>query len=156
LLKDTVRRPAFTVAGVRALFDDENKHGIPMLWPRLIRCLPLAGQTGEGTYGVCAMADKQEGVLSYMAGVEVEGDAALPDGFERRTLVAQTYAVFRIVVDGTDLHPQMQAAMPEIWGRLLPEAGLKTVAAPVFEYYPPGFEPNRNGVHVDIYVPVEG
>src|ERR1700761_7657636 len=40
-LKDLVKRDAFTVAGPGATFNAENKSGIPGLWPRLIRALPL-------------------------------------------------------------------------------------------------------------------
>ena len=120
MLKELVRRDAFTVAGPRAVFDDDNKHGIPALWPRLIKCLPLTGQVDARTYGVCWMADKAEGSFNYMAGVEVTGDAALPDGLERIAIPARSYAVFRLNLDGSNLHPQMQAAMPEIWGRMIP------------------------------------
>ncbi len=153
-MMDSVKREGFTVAGVRAVFDEDNKSGIPALWPRLIRCLPLKGQQGALTYGVCWMADKTEGSLNYLAGVEVKGEDALPDGFERLEIAPQTYAVFRLTLDGTALHPQMQAAMLQIWGDMLPKSGLKTVAAPDFELYPVDFEPNRKGAYVDIYVPV--
>jgi AraC family transcriptional regulator len=153
--KDLVPRAAFTVAGVGALFTNENKSGIPGLWPRLIRVLPLAGQVDARTYGVCKMADKQEGVLKYIAGVEVGGGAPLPDGFERIELSAHRYAVFRLTLDGGPLHPQMQAAMPKIWGELLPQSGLKTVPAPDFELYPSDFEPMRKGSYVDMYIAVE-
>jgi AraC family transcriptional regulator len=154
-LPDLVRRGAFTVAGVRAVFDENNKSGIPGLWPRLIRCLPLTGQAGAVTYGVCAMENKAEGRFSYMAGVEVTGDAPLPDGFERIALAAHSYAVFRLTLDGSALHPQMQSAMPKIWGDLLPKSGLKTVAAPDLEVYPADFEPMRKGSYVDMYIAVE-
>ncbi|HJW42172.1 MAG TPA: AraC family transcriptional regulator [Rhizomicrobium sp.] len=150
-----VARPAFTVAGVGALFNADNKSGIPGLWPRLIRVLPLKGQADARTYGVCKMVDKQEGSLRYIAGVEVEGDAPLPDGFERIELAAHSYAVFRLTVDGSALHPQMQAAMGKIWGELLPQSGLKTVPAPDFELYPSDFEPMRKGSYVDMYIAVE-
>ncbi len=156
LLQEIVPRAAFTVAGVGALFTAENKSGIPGLWPRLIRVLPLAGQVDARTYGVCRMEDKKEGVLKYIAGVEVTGDAALPDGFERIVLDAQRYAVFRLTLDGSALHSQMQAAMGRIWGALLPQSGLKTVPAPDFELYPADFEPMRKGSHVDMYIAVEG
>lgn len=152
--KDLVKRAAFTVAGPAALFTEENKSGIPALWPRLIRALPLAGQAGARTYGVCKMVDGKEGCLKYLAGVEVTGDAALPDGFERIALDAHSYAVFRLVLDGSALHPQMQAAMPKIWGELLPKSGLKTVPAPDFELYPADFEPMRKGSFVDMYIAV--
>ncbi len=153
-LKDLVKRDAFAIAGVRAVFDDNNKSGIPGLWPRLIRCLPLGGQANAVTYGVCSMVNRAEGSFSYMAGVEVKGDAPLPDGFERIQLAPQSYAVFRIVLDGSALHPQMQAAMPKIWGELLPKSGLKTVPAPDLEVYPDDFEPNRKGSYVDMYIAV--
>jgi len=154
-LPDLVRRDAFTVAGPGALFNAENKSGIPALWPRLIRALPLAGQADARTYGVCKMADKAEGVLKYIAGVEVKGDAPLPDGFERIDIASHTYTVFRLTLDGTALHPQMQAAMPVIWGELLPKSGLKTVPSPDFELYPADFEPMRKGSYVDMYIAVE-
>jgi AraC family transcriptional regulator len=153
-LPDLVKRPAFTVAGPGALFNEENKSGIPALWPRLIRALPLKGQAGARTYGVCKMVDKTEGSLKYIAGVEVTGDDPLPDGFERIELAAHTYAVFRLTLDGTPLHPQMQAAMPVIWGELLPKSGHQTVPAPDFELYPADFEPMRRGSYVDMYIAV--
>ncbi|MEJ1967402.1 MAG: AraC family transcriptional regulator [Rhizomicrobium sp.] len=154
-LADLVRRGPFTVAGPGALFNADNKSGIPALWPRLIRALPLPGQVDARTYGVCKMADAQEGSLRYIAGVEVTGDAKLPDGFERIALDAHAYAVFRLTLDGSPLHPQMQAAMPAIWGELLPRSGLKTVPAPDFELYPGDFEPMRKGSYVDMYIAVE-
>jgi AraC family transcriptional regulator len=153
--KELVKRDAFTVAGVAALFTEANKSGIPALWPRLIRALPLAGQADARTYGVCKMVDAKEGCLKYLAGVEMTGDGALPDGFEMIALEAHSYAVFRLVLDGSPLHPQMQAAMPKIWGELLPKSGLKTVPAPDFELYPSDFEPMRKGSHVDMYIAVE-
>ncbi|MBS0473034.1 MAG: AraC family transcriptional regulator [Proteobacteria bacterium] len=155
MLPDLVKRGAFALAGVGALFTEDNKSGIPGLWPRLIRELPLTGQTDARTYGVCKMVDRQEGCLRYIAGVEVTGDSPLPDGFEKIALEAHTYAVFRLILDGTMLHPQMQAAMPKIWGEMLPMSGYKTVPAPDFELYPADFEPNRKGAYVDMYIAVE-
>ncbi|MBL6853034.1 MAG: AraC family transcriptional regulator [Alphaproteobacteria bacterium] len=154
-LPDLVKRPAFTVAGPSALFNAENKSGIPALWPRLIRALPLAGQADARTYGVCKMIDKTEGCLKYIAGVEVKGDTPLPDGFERIDIASHTYAVFRLTLDGSALHPQMQTAMPVIWGELLPKSGLKTVPSPDFELYPADFEPMRKGTYVDMYIAVD-
>jgi AraC family transcriptional regulator len=154
-MQDLVKRDAFTVVGVRALFDQQNKSGIPGLWPRLIRSLPLHGQANAVTYGVCWMENKAEGRFNYMAGVEVIGDPALPDGFERLQLAAQTYVVFRLTLDGGPLHPQMQAAMPIIWGDMLPKSGLKAVQAPDLEVYPADFEPMRKGAYVDMHVAIE-
>ena len=80
--------------------------------------------------------------------------APLPEGFERVALAAQSYAIFRILLDGSELHPQMQAAMPVIWGEMLPKSGRKVATAPDFELYPAGFAPNRQGAYVDIWIPV--
>jgi AraC family transcriptional regulator len=154
-LPDLVKRAAFTVAGPGALFNNENKNGIPALWPRLVRALPLADQVDGRTYGVEKMVDKADGVFKYIAGVEVKGDAPLPDGFERIDIAAHSYAVFRLTLDGSALHPQMQATMPVIWGELLPKSGYKTVPSPDFELYPADFEPMRKGSYVDMYIAVE-
>ena len=155
MLKDLVRRDAIAVVGPAALFTEDNKSGIPALWPRLIRALPLKNQVDARTYGVCKMVDKTEGCLKYLAGVEVTGDAPLLDGFERMVLEPHSYAVFRLTLDGSPLHPQMQSAMAKIWGELLPKSGYKTVPAPDFELYPSDFEPNRKGATVDMYIAVE-
>jgi AraC family transcriptional regulator len=154
-LENLVQRDAFTIVGVRALFDQQNKSGIPALWPRLVRALPLAGQTNAVAYGACWIENKAEGRFNYLAGVEVSGDAPLPDRFERLRLAAQSYAVFRLTLDGNPLHPQMQAAMAKIWGDMLPKSGLKLVPAPDLEVYPADFEPMRKGSYVDMYVAVE-
>jgi AraC family transcriptional regulator len=151
-LPEIVHRDTFTVAGIRAIFDEHNKNGIPALWPRLVRALPLPGQRGEISYGVCSMT---ENGLNYVAGVETAADAALPDGFERIVLAAQDYAVFRITLDGSPLHPLIQSAMAEIWGRQLPQSGLKTVRAPDLEVYPADFEPMRKGSTLDYHVAIE-
>ena len=154
-LENFVERDTFAIAGVRAVFDNNNKSGIPALWPRLIRSLPLQGQTNAVTYGVIWMENRDEGRFNYLAGVEVTGDAQLPEGFERIDLAKQMYAVFRLTLDGSALHPQMQAAMPLIWGEMLPKAGLKVVQAPDLEVYPADFEPMRKGSYLDVYIAVE-
>jgi AraC family transcriptional regulator len=155
-LEELVKRNAFSVAGVRAVFDKQNKSGIPGLWPRLVRCLPLPGQVNAVTYGVIWMENnKDEGRFDYLAGVEAIGDAELPEGFERVQLAAQTYVVFRLTLDGSPLHPQMQAAMPLIWCELLPQSGLKPAQAPDLEVYPADFEPMRKGSYLDVYIAIE-
>ena len=148
-----IGRGAFTVAGVQATFDEQNKSGIPGLWPRLLKCLPLPGQVDAQSYGVCWLADRDEGSIHYMAGVEVRGNAPLPDGFARLEIAPQTYAVFRVTLSDANVHRQLQAAMPQIWGKRLAEAGYTLVQAPDFELYPAGFNPAADA-HVDICVPV--
>jgi AraC family transcriptional regulator len=153
-LEEPVHRPAFTIAGVRATFDQSNMSGIPALWPRLIQCLPLAGQVDQRAYGAMWRAGPQQSGTNYMAGVEVSGDAALPTGLERLEIAPQDYIVFRQTLDGSALNPQMQAAAREIWGVRLPKLGAKLAHAPDFELYPADFSPTKKGAFVDIYVAV--
>ena len=154
-LDQLLKRDAFTVAGLRAVFDNENKHGIPALWPRLLRCLPLPGQMDARSYGVCWSDDPNQGNINYMAGVEVRGDHELPAGFERLEIAPQSYAVFRVTLGGPNLHPQLQAAMPLIWSNRRTRSGLKFAHAPDFELYPEGFSPTQRGAYIDICIPVE-
>jgi AraC family transcriptional regulator len=153
-LEQLLQRDAFTLSGVSALFDQDNKSGVPGLWPKLIRALPLPGQVNAVTYGAISIENKAEGRFTYMAGVETTGEAPLPEGFARMQIAAQSYAVFRLTVDGSPLHPQMQAALSMIRGDLLPKSGLKAIPAPDLEVYPDDFEPTRKGAHLDIYIAV--
>ena len=153
-LGDLVTRPAFVIAGVQAAFDDTNKSGIPALWPRLIASLALPGQVDARSYGAMWSENPGQGSAHYMAGVEVAGEAALPAGFQRLAIAAQSYVVFRQTLDGSALHPQMQAAAKEIWGVRLPKSGFKLVRSPDFELYAEDFAPTRKGAFVDVYVPV--
>ncbi|MGH6872610.1 MAG: AraC family transcriptional regulator [Rhizomicrobium sp.] len=147
-------RDAFIVAGLSAVFDSENKHGISALWPGLLKCLPLKGQVDGRAYGAMAMLDRTEGSITYTAGVEVNGAVALPAGFATVQVPANDYAVFRLDLDGPNLHPQIQAAMPVIWGELIPKSGIKTAQAPDFELYPDNFDPRRSGMWMEMWIPV--
>jgi AraC family transcriptional regulator len=149
-----VKKPGFRVAGVSGVFDEASKSGIPMLWPRLAQKLPVAGQLGDASYGVCCGAAEGEGVMTYMAAVPIAADAAAPEGLEVRDIPDQTYLIFRQQTDGSFLHPQMQAAAREIWGERLPASGFKLADGPDLEAYPPGFEPDQPS-YVEWWIPVE-
>ena len=149
-----VRKPAFRVAGVSAVFDESNKAGIPQLWPRLTGRLPLPGQVHGGTFGVCTATGEGEGCFRYVAAVEIAPDAPVPEGLEAQTIPSHTYLVFHLDTDGSDLHQQMQAAMREIWGERTPRSGFRLAKAPDLEVYPPGFEPDQPS-HVEWRIPVE-
>jgi AraC family transcriptional regulator len=151
-----VRKPGLRIAGLSALFDETTKSGIPGLWDRFTPRLPIAGQVDYGTYGVCAAAPGREpGSLRYMAGVALAADAPVPDGLKVIDLAPQSYLVFRQTVDGSPLHPQMQAATKAIWGDRVPRSGLRLVQAPDLEVYPGDFDPTRPGSWVEWWLPVE-
>ena len=150
-----VRKPGFRVAGITAIFDESNKAGIPALWQRLEPRLPLRGQVGGGTYGVgCPTETTAEGCFRYAAAVAIAPDAPAPEGLEAIDIPAQTYLVFRLLTDASPLHPQMQAAMREIWGDRVPKSGFKLANGPDLEVYPPGFDPGRPA-QLEWWIPVE-
>jgi AraC family transcriptional regulator len=156
-LPELVRLAAFHVAGPSRLFDEATKAEIPQLWPVLIGALPFAGQLPSwATYGVVSSGDQGEGCFRYMAGVGVEPGCAPPPGFSVQQIPAATYAVFRITLDGSALHPQVRQAMAAIWGELIPASGLKVVEGPDFELYDGRFDPQKAGSVIDFHVPVQG
>ena len=155
-LPELTTLPAFHVAGVSRLFDEASKSEIPQLWSALLGALPFEGQVPSwATYGVVSSADKGEGCFRYMAGVGVQAGCVPPPGFTTQEIPAATYAVFRITLDGTALHPQVQRAMGAIWGDLLPASGLKVAEGPDFELYDGRFDPLKAGSVIDFHIPVE-
>ncbi len=155
LLDGVQRREAFIVAGLSARIEADNKQVIPTLWPRLTQRLPLPGQKGRAGYGVCWGANLKEGSFNYLAGVEIESGATLPKGFTALHIPAQSYRVFRLTLDGGEIHPQMKAAAQEIWMERLPKSGWKLKPGIDFECYGEEFDPTAPGAAIDIHVPVE-
>lgn len=150
-----VRKSGFRVAGFSGVFDEATRAQIPMLWPRLIERLPLPGQVGDdASFGVCWPADGEEGCFHYLAAVPIAADAPAPEGMDVVGVPAQTYLVFRQQTDGSPLHPQMAAAVKEIWGERVPKSGRKLADGPDIEAYPPRFEPDRPS-HVEWWIPIE-
>lgn len=155
-LPDIVALPAFHLSGPARRFDEATKAAIPQLWSALIGSLPFAGQVdSRSTYGVVAGLDPADGSFQYMAGVRVEPNCVPPSGFSTMQISAASYAVFRITLDGSALHPQIKRAMGTIWGQLIPNSGLETLDGPDFELYDGSADPGKPGSHIDFHVPVQ-
>jgi AraC family transcriptional regulator len=152
---DPIRHPGFSVAGVSAQIEAAHKEVIPTLWPKLFQHLAKEKTSNWRTYGVCWGADESQGTFNYMAAVEVASGAKPPQGLEAKAIPAQSYLVFRLTLDGSDLHGQMQAAAREIWGEQIPKSGRRLAKGPDLEVYPRDFDPTRAGSTVDFWVPVE-
>ena len=155
-LPELVALPAFHVAGPARRFDEATKSDIPQLWSALIGALPFEGQVRSwATYGVVSCVEADQGGFQYLAGVGVEPDCVPPPGFATMEIPTATYAVFRITLNGSALHPQVKQAMAAIWGELIPASGLKLVPGPDFELYDGRFDPQKAGSVIDFHVPVE-
>jgi AraC family transcriptional regulator len=151
-----VRKGRLRIAGFAANFNETDKAGIPRLWDRLIERMPFEGGLGE-TFGVCSAAapGSEPGAMRYMAGVHLAADAPVPEGLEMVDLAPQTYLIFRQVMDGGPLQPQMLAAAREIWGERVPKSGYKLAQVPDLEFYPADSNPDQAGAWVEWWVPVE-
>jgi AraC family transcriptional regulator len=158
-LPELATLPAFHVAGPARRFDEATKSEIPQLWSALIGSLPFPGQVKSwATYGVVSgveAGEPGEAAFQYLAGVGVEPDCVPPPGFSTIAIPAATYAVFRITLDGSALHPQVRQAMAAVWGELIPASGLKVAGGPDFELYDGRFDPLRAGSLIDLHVPVQ-
>lgn len=151
-----VMKPGLRIAGVSALFDEATKAGIPKVWDGLVPRLPLPGQAGAVTYGVCAAApEAAPGSMRYLAGVALAAGAPTPEGLELIEIAPRPYLVFRQVLAAGALHPQMQAAAREIWGERLPASPYKLAPSPDLEVYPENFQPGLAGIAVEWWIPVE-
>jgi AraC family transcriptional regulator len=153
------RKPGLRIAGLGRDFTETTVSGIPALWDEFEPQLPLAGQVGGGTYGVCCAGPGEQNLqqgMHYICGVEIAADAEPPPGFEVVELESRAYLVFRQVMNGGPLHPQMQAAVREIWGERVPNSGCALTRAPDLEVYPDGFQPEKAGSWVEWWIPVEG
>jgi AraC family transcriptional regulator len=155
LIDKPVTRPASVLAGVKTqIVDNDNSH-IPGVWGRLFENAGKPGQQGWISYGVCWPDGADGRTINYMAGFAWDAAAAIPAPFERLDLMAQTYRVFRLTMNGGPVNVQMQAAAKEIWGQRIPAAGWRLAKVPDLEVYSEDFRPDIAGVTVDFYVPVE-
>lgn len=161
LLDGPRRRAAFRIAGLSMPLDAASGPKIPDLWRDLLRRLPLPGQTGREGYGVVWQSDAESGAMTYLAGFEVAGGGRLPaeelpEGIAHVDLPDRTYRVFRLTLNGGALHPQVQAAMREIYEVRIPRAGWELAESPDFETYNADFNPMRKGETLEFWVPVKG
>lgn len=150
------RRPAFRVAGLSLSLEGGNAARIPSLWQKMVARLPLPGQFGGEGYGVCYGGDGESGAMRYIAGFAVAREAKLPADLATLDIPAQSYRVFRLALDGASLHPQMQAAMREIFETRIPQAGWQLTGGPDLEVYGADFNPTRQGESVEFWIPVRG
>lgn len=156
LLDGARRRSAFRVAGLDMTLDQGSASRIPDLWRRLMPRLPLPGQTGSEGYGVIWTSDPETGGMTYLGGFEVAADARLPADLASLGIPAQTYRVFRLTLDGTALHPQIQAAMREIYEVRIPRESWELAGGPDFETYYADFNPTKKGETLEFWIPVKG
>ncbi len=143
---------AMLIGGLSGSYTPETSAAIPALWQSFVQWLPdVPGRTGEAftTYGLAY--SQTDTSFDYMAGVEVDAKADLPEGFTKVALKPLTYAVF----PHTGHISGIRSTWAAIWDKWLPESGLKALPEPVFEKYGPNFNGMTGEGGLELWVPVE-
>lgn len=143
------RREAFSVAGLH--YRGRNADGeVTALWSDVDEYdeafESLAGPEPEW-FGVCSDFDEDTGQFSYLAGVAVDDDVAIPDEFARVDVPTNEYAVFTLTLDG--IANQVDAVHSE-W---FPSSPSRRASGPEFERYDADFD-GESETPFDYFVPV--
>lgn len=150
-----VQRPALHVAGLSSRYKQQTRHNIPLLWERFIGQLAQVKRVNQETYGIFEGAESCEGAseveIIYLAATQVSEDAALPKGWERKSLPGGSYLVF------THKGPisKIRETIDYIWGVWLPQSRHIRREAPDFELYDERFKMEDPESEVDLYIPIE-
>ncbi len=144
---------AMLIGGLAGSYTPETSAAIPSLWQSFSQWLPdVPGRIGEAytTYGV--VYNQTDNSFDYIAGVEVDPKADLPEGFAKVALKPLTYAVF----PHTGHISGIRSTWASVWDKWLPESGLKVRHEPIFEKYGPDFDGRTGEGGLELWVPVEG
>ncbi|RPI58697.1 MAG: AraC family transcriptional regulator [Chloroflexi bacterium] len=141
---------AFTVAGKLYHGNNENQE-VAQLWGGAGSWMEQiqAIAEPEAAYGVMGNIDMDSGVFDYLAGLAVVEDAPTPEGLDRWSIPAQTYAVFTCTL------PTLMQAFHSAYETWLPQSGYRRAGGPEFELYGPAFDPNDPGSQMEIWIPVQ-
>ena len=146
--------PAFLVAG--SLYHGKNQNQeIPLLWEKefMPRMNEVKNARPGTSYGVCGDFEPATGEFKYMAGVEVAGEADVPEGMLPWQVPAARYAVFEHHGSLNGLRDTNEYIY-NVW---LPKSGFKRAATPDLEIYQdPDFKGTQDPASIlYLYVPVE-
>lgn len=147
-----------SIAGFRgsyAFSSPQFKQGIPAQWQRLGPMIGrVPGQIGAVAYGVCFDMFGDKASFDYVAGVEVAGTSALPEGFSQVRIPALTWAVFPHRLHASQFDQTMNAIMRD-W---LPTSGCdiaQSMGAPdLIERYGEDFDPQSGMGGMELWLPI--
>jgi AraC family transcriptional regulator len=144
-----VERPAMTVVGM--LYHGPGMSPeIPQLWEKFgPRMESIEGSVNPMvSYGVCANMDVQTGQFDYLAAVEVENDAPVPEGMVRWEVPGGRFALIPATI------PTIGDAY-KLAENLIPDAGYRRVGNLDYELYDERFDPAQPDSVFYICIPVE-
>jgi predicted transcriptional regulator YdeE/DNA-binding transcriptional MerR regulator len=144
-----VTKPAFTVVGMLYHGRNENNE-IAQMWGEFVpRMGEIKHATGaHETFGVCRDLEP-EGLFEYVAGLPVTQAEDVPQGMVSWEVPEQKYAVFPCTLPTIG---EAYAYANKTW---LPGSGYERGDGPDFEHYDESFNPDEDGSHFHIYVPIK-
>lgn len=145
-----ISRPAFTVVGMH--YRGKNEYGeIPQMWRQFgPRIGEIKHQVKHGVaYGVMGNYDHSMGEFDYVAGVEVDSVADIPEGMVSWEIPEQTYAVFSFPFAA------LREAYQYAYKTWLPVSDYQYADGPEFEFYPEEFNPDDENSKMALYVPIK-
>ncbi len=148
---DLITHEAFTVAGIRSVYNQENKINIPQLWLRFLKenAYFSTHPDVQAHYGVVNPINYGE--FEYIAGRSITSKDTIPDGMVRIDIPARTYA--RFTHAGALLN--VAETVSYIWATWLPNSEYEATGTPEFEHYAVDFNPYNQECTFDFYIPVK-
>jgi AraC family transcriptional regulator len=140
-------KPAFTVVGMKYRGKNE-KDEIPQLWFKFGRRMNEIKHKIGPAYGIRDNYDDKSGEFDYVAGIEVDSSADIPERMVRMDVPEQTYVVFTCTL------PTLGETFHHVYTTWLPQSGYTRVDGPEFELYDETFNPADETSMLYIYVPV--
>ncbi len=132
---------AFSLWGIGGEYSYDAIDDIAELWETFHNTVPRS----EPSFGVTYDLPKKTSQFRYFAACRKPSQT----GLKSLIVPKQSYQVFR---HKGAINSLMQT-FNYIWGLWLPTQGTK-VCGIDFERYPPGFDPNDDNAHVDIFIPL--
>jgi dihydrofolate reductase/predicted transcriptional regulator YdeE len=127
-------RPAMHVIGLE-LTTRGGDPAIPALWDEFV---PRLGELprGPNSYGV-STGMREDGSMTYLAGVPAPVGTAIPNGMVARDIPAQRYAVLDATL------PLLGAGLDHLFRVGVPALETQLTGGPVLEEYGPNFSPDN-------------
>jgi len=146
--------PEVHLAGLVRRVTPANALDVPDLWRRLEAMRSSSETLDSNTYSLILDIDRRDGAMEMMAAMRIRAEATPPPELRRHCFSAGTYSVFRHVIRGGDVYPQIMAAREVIFAQYLSRRPQASVKFPFLEVFPRGLSVTP-GSWIDKYFPVE-
>jgi AraC family transcriptional regulator len=144
--------PRRRFAGKRVEIDGLNGVTPELAWERFT--YPGPGQVPGMSYGVC-FSETAGGISGYMACAQLKPGAAVPPGLDLLELPAERYFVVRQKMPADGFGAHLAAGLAQLWGELLPRAGVEPSGDPDLEGYPDDLNAGRTSGWLTHMVPIK-